>query len=71
MKCFKCQREPEELIEYQDAASESGMNIRDYVKFEEGTYDPQTDYFLCTPCYINLDMPIMPEILMLYQKGYQ
>ena len=55
--CAYCGKRPEQLGEYLDASAETGLSPDDYVREEEGTYDPATDRFCCTDCYISLGMP--------------
>lgn len=62
--CGRCRRRPHEIPEYVESASEAtGANLSPaamdrYVRSEEGTYDPDTNRFLCDECYIRAGMPV-------------
>lgn len=55
--CVGCNKKPNELPEYSDAMTESGLSNDDYVWKEEGTLNMTNGHFLCTPCYIKAGMP--------------
>lgn len=57
MKCKNCGREPKNITEYIIGAKEEGMTPNQFVREQEGTYNPRTDLFYCTKCYIELGMP--------------
>jgi hypothetical protein len=59
--CIGCSKHPNELEEYVLIAKEEGMTPDDYVRDQEGTYNPENGHFLCTPCYINAGMPSSPR----------
>lgn len=67
--CQGCGKLPEELDEYIVAAAselEEGNwvtddEVREYVRREEGTFNPTNSHFLCTSCYINAGMPTSPR----------
>jgi hypothetical protein len=59
--CIGCNKQPHELNEYVDAAQECGLFPADYVRREEGTYNPRNGHFLCTFCYIKAGMPSSPR----------
>lgn len=54
-RCGRCKRTAAEIgyTEY----LEPGETADDYVRQEEGTYDPTTGAFLCDPCYIRVGQP--------------
>lgn len=54
-RCARCKKTPAE-IGY-DEYLEPGETADDYVRQEEGTYDPATGAFLCDPCYIRVGQP--------------
>jgi hypothetical protein len=54
--CIGCNKVPDELSEYVDAA-EGECSPSEYVMKEEGTYNPENGHFLCTECYITAGMP--------------
>lgn len=58
VKCKECNKKPIEIQEYIDMAKEEEMGIEEYVIENEGTYNPDTKLFLCTDCYIKLEMPL-------------
>lgn len=33
----------------------------EYIKREEGTYNPENGHFLCTPCYVKAGCPSSPR----------
>lgn len=58
MKCKCCGKKPSEINEYVVYAKIEGYdNPEDFVREEEGTYNPETKQFYCTQCYIKLGMP--------------
>lgn len=61
MECFKCLKEPQQLAEYIEGAKEYETTPEEYVKTEEGTYNPETNTFCCTDCYIKIGMPSKPS----------
>jgi len=72
--CQGCGKHPDELDEYIDAAMHYGRSLvgegeerlvgpctpDDYVRREEGTYNPANGHFLCTSCYCDAGMPSSP-----------
>lgn len=59
--CIGCKKTPEELDEYISAAEDMDMNVDEFVRREEGTYNPDNGHFLCTPCYIQAGCPTSPQ----------
>lgn len=59
--CTGCGKHPEQLEEYIEAAEDYKMDVDEYVKKEEGTYNKVNGHFLCTPCYIDAGMPSLPS----------
>lgn len=59
--CTGCNKTADELDEYIEAAQDVGMTIEQYVREEEGTYNPENGHFLCTNCYIKAGMPSKPH----------
>ncbi len=59
--CIGCNKKASELEEYVEIAKEEGMTPADYVREEEGTYNPSNGHFLCTPCYVKAGMPSDPR----------
>jgi hypothetical protein len=58
--CAGCGREPNQIAEYRDAADDEGISANEYVRREEGTYNPDNAHFLCTECYIAAGCPTRP-----------
>ena len=59
--CIKCMKFPREIPEYVDAAREEDMTPDEFVRQEEGTYNPSNGHFLCTDCYVKAGMPSTPR----------
>lgn len=59
--CTGCNKRPEELDEYIEAAADAEMSPTAYVRAEEGTYNPENGHFLCTDCYVKAGMPSSPR----------
>jgi len=57
-QCKVCGKAPKELSEYVAAAKDTNMTPTEYVQSEEGTYNPKTGEFYCTPCYVKAGMPL-------------
>ena len=59
--CFACGKSPAQILEYVGASDPENYGYRispdDYVRREEGTYNPQTNRFACTSCYIDAGEP--------------
>lgn len=55
--CVGCNKRPDELEEYIEAAAECAMTPDDYVREEEGTFNKANGHFLCTPCYVAAGQP--------------
>jgi hypothetical protein len=58
--CTGCNKSADELEEYIEGAKEAGITIEQYVREEEGTYNPKNGHFLCTDCYVDAGMPSRP-----------
>jgi len=58
--CTGCNKPADEIEEYIEGAAENEMTVEQYVREEEGTYNPANGHFLCTSCYIKADMPSNP-----------
>ena len=59
MQCVICGKAPSMISEYTMMAEENGFNSpEDFVRSEEGTYNPSNDLFCCTGCYIKIGMPL-------------
>jgi hypothetical protein len=53
--CAGCGRTPIEIGEYKHNGE--GLTADEFVRQEEGTYNPDTNHFACTECYIRMGMP--------------
>lgn len=60
MKCAGCHKTPDDIYEYVEATNEEDMTPDEFVASQEGTYDPESGNFLCTPCYMSVGMPSSP-----------
>jgi hypothetical protein len=58
--CTGCNKTPDKIQEYIECAEDEEMTPDDYVRSEEGTYNPSNGHFLCTDCYIEAGMPSKP-----------
>lgn len=56
--CMRCGKTPEEIPEYVDMASGTGLTPSQWMRQEEGTYNPESGHFACTACYIALGQPV-------------
>jgi hypothetical protein len=58
--CIGCRKHPEEIAEYRDVEVTGGLTPDDYVRNEEGTYNPANGHFACTDCYVKMGAPSRP-----------
>lgn len=58
--CIGCNKLADEIDEYIEGAKESEMTVEQYIREEEGTYNPENGHFVCTDCYIKMGMPSKP-----------
>lgn len=49
----------EDYVEYED----SEMSNFDFMRAEEGTYDPYSGCFTCSSCYIRIGMPLLNRLI--------
>lgn len=59
--CIGCNKPPAEIDEYIDAVVGTTETEDEYVRAEEGTYNPRNGHFLCTKCYVKAGMPSSPN----------
>ena len=64
--CFRCGKPASSFLMYQDDCvydvhQENCSCAADYVRSEEGTYNPDTNRFACDGCYIAIGMPAGPD----------
>lgn len=57
----RCQRWADDMAEYDDPRHGTGLSRAEYVRQEEGTYNPDNGHFLCDQCYIDAGMPSSPS----------
>ena len=63
LKCKGCHQPPSRIKEYiQEYKLNGYTSPEEFVKAEEGTYNPATHTFLCTKCYIREGMPLYKDI---------
>lgn len=55
--CIGCGKTPDQIPEYIVYGRENGMSAIDFCRTEEGTYNPETNHFACTDCYIKMGSP--------------
>ena len=55
--CVGCHKPASEIKECQGEATVEGLTPAEWVRECEGTYNPQTNHFACTACYIRMGMP--------------
>jgi hypothetical protein len=64
--CFRCGKTPDELEEYVDLAIEctefhdDDYTPDDVVRYEEGTFNSESNRFCCTMCYVAIGCPSGP-----------
>lgn len=68
MHCPFCNRKPNEIPEYVDAANHNEMSPHEYVRMDEGTYHLETDLFCCTDCYIKVGLPLNTELIKAFKE---
>lgn len=59
--CTGCKKFAGQIEVYVEIAADEEMLPDDYVREEEGTYNPANGHFLCTDCYIKAGMPSSPR----------
>lgn len=63
--CIGCNKHPEDIEEYSQEMIENvmgkPMSADDFVRLEEGTYNPENGHFTCTNCYVAAGMPSSPR----------
>jgi hypothetical protein len=55
--CTGCNKHPADIKEYVNMGQAEDMTPDDFVRREEGTYNPENGHFLCTSCYIKAGQP--------------
>lgn len=60
--CFRCGKPASSFIAgAMMAQDDEPISPAEYVRREEGTYNPDTNRFACDACYIAIGMPTAPE----------
>lgn len=60
--CFRCGRPASSFIAgAMMAQDDEPISPAEYVRREEGTYNPDTNRFACDACYIAIGMPVAPD----------
>lgn len=59
-RCIDCHRTPSEIKEYVELAADAGLTPDDFVRRDEGTYNPTNGHFACSYCYIEMGSPVTP-----------
>jgi len=59
-RCCVCLLRPEDLDEYTEAAADCDLTPDEYLRAEEGTFNPKSGGFVCTPCYVLIGCPSGP-----------
>jgi len=55
--CIGCNRPPSQIPEYIEMGQVEEMSPEEFVRQEEGTFNPENGHFACTECYIRMGMP--------------
>ncbi|SHJ53500.1 hypothetical protein SAMN02745163_02087 [Clostridium cavendishii DSM 21758] len=58
MECKCCGRKPSEIEEYIEMVECGEYKTAELAAKDDGTYNPSTEKFLCTSCYIKVGMPL-------------
>jgi hypothetical protein len=58
LKCRGCGKTPDQIDEYVIEAAREGIEPEEFVRREEGTFNPKTGLFWCTSCYIAAGEPL-------------
>ena len=58
MRCFYCNRRPEEIEEYITSGKEFN-ETPEHLAGRDPTYNPKIDKFACTPCWIEINIPMV------------
>lgn len=59
--CIGCSKRPSEIAEYGTDMTGEEMTADDYVRSNEGTFNPANGHFLCTDCYVGAGSPSSPR----------
>lgn len=58
IRCVVCNKTPAELEEYSPEMTGENLSEEDFVRENEGTFNPANGHFYCTPDYIKAGMPL-------------
>ncbi len=59
--CPSCERDGSDIQEYINMAHAEDVEVDDYIRQEEGTFNHANGHFLCTVCYVKAGMPSSPH----------
>lgn len=59
--CIGCGKQPADIEEYVEMGEVEDMTPEEFVRSEEGTYNPANGHFACTDCYIAMGQPSSPR----------
>lgn len=59
--CIGCGRHPSAIEEYWSEFTKSELDPAQYVRENEGTFNPFNGHFACSECYILMGMPSSPQ----------
>jgi hypothetical protein len=60
IRCIRCDRTPDQIDEYVEAARDMDVSPWEYVRREEGTFNWRNGHFACTDCYLDMGAPSSP-----------
>lgn len=50
--CKECNKKVVDILEYRIESKTDNLPIEEWVKLNDGTYDPYTNTVICTACYV-------------------
>lgn len=59
--CIGCSQRANQILEYIHLAEDAGTNPSQWVRAQEGTYNPLNGHFACTDCYYRMGCPSSPR----------
>lgn len=59
--CIGCNRRPDDIREFATEAEHDGITADEWVRENEGSYNPDNGHFLCTECYVKRGAPSSHE----------
>ena len=70
MKCPFCNRQPNQIPEYQEHSKQFEMSAEQYVMMEDATFDENTDMFCCRDCYFGMGCPSINNLYQMYRAEF-